>query len=136
MINTMYDMMPAQYRRGLERPAYTFQLITGSTTPSMLSLIRFKPELYLPKIKCPVLAINGSRDIQVSAKENLEGFSNLLKKGGNKDVTVREFAGLNHLFQECKSCTVAEYASLEQTISPEVLEVITKWIQQHTGLQK
>ncbi|MCK7553818.1 hypothetical protein MKQ70_01870 [Chitinophaga sedimenti] len=79
-----------------------------------------------------MLAINGDRDVQVSAKENIEGW----KKAGSKDLTATALPGLNHLFQQCKNCSVSEYGQLEQTISPEVLDIMTKWIQQRTGLQK
>ncbi|UYQ94222.1 alpha/beta fold hydrolase [Chitinophaga horti] len=136
LVNNLYDAMPELYRKGLQKPAFTFQTITSTTSPAMLSIVRFDPALYMPKIKCPVLAINGEKDIQVSAKENIEGWSSGLKKAGNKDVTVHIFPGLNHLFQQCKTCDVQEYAMLEQTISPEVLEMMTKWIQQRTGPQK
>ncbi|HEX2900109.1 MAG TPA: alpha/beta hydrolase, partial [Bacteroidia bacterium] len=51
-----------------------------------------------------------------------------LKAGGNQDVTVQAFPGLNHLFQHCQTCAISEYALLEETFAPEVLEVVGKWI--------
>jgi hypothetical protein len=51
-----------------------------------------------------------------------------LKKGGNKQFTVKQFEGLNHLFQKCTKCTVAEYGELATTIEPEVLETIGDWL--------
>lgn len=136
VIHALYDVLPETLRHGMQKPAFTFQVLTANTTPAMMSLVRFDPALYIPKIKCPVLALNGEKDIQVLSKENLEGWRTLLKKGNNKDATVQELRGLNHLFQACKECIVAEYISLEETISPVVLDTITKWIKQHTGLQK
>lgn len=90
--------------------------------------LRFDPEIYLDKVKCPVLALNGGNDIQVAPKPNLAGIQSALTKGGNTRFTIREMPGLNHLFQHCKKCTVAEYGELEETFSPEVLDIIAGWI--------
>jgi fermentation-respiration switch protein FrsA (DUF1100 family) len=79
-----------------------------------------------------VLAINGEKDIQVSAAENLAGFSRLLKKAGNKDFKTLELPGLNHLFQTSVTGYPGEYATIDETISPAVLQVITNWIKLHT----
>ena len=64
--------------------------------------------------------------------ENLAGFSRLLKKAGNKDFKTLELAGLNHLFQTAVTGNPDEYAMIDETISPAVLQVITDWIKQHT----
>jgi len=90
--------------------------------------LRFKPEEYLSKIKVPLLALNGSKDMNVPAKENLEGIRMSLEKGGNKHFEVVEFEGLNHLFQTAKTGSPAEYSLLEETISPKVLEKISTWV--------
>jgi fermentation-respiration switch protein FrsA (DUF1100 family) len=82
----------------------------------------------LEKVKCPVLAINGSKDLQVPAEINLQTIEKSLKKAGNKKYVVKELTGLNHLFQECKTGSPNEYAEIEQTISPLALETMLKWI--------
>ena len=88
----------------------------------------YDPQPVLQKVKCPVLAINGSADIQVPAVASLQGVETALKKGGNKQFTTKQFEGLNHLFQKCNKCTVAEYGELETTIEPEVLNTIGDWL--------
>ena len=100
--------------------------------PWMQYFIKYNPAPALEKVKCPVLAINGEKDLQVPPKENLEAIKKALTKGGNKKVTTKEFPNLNHLFQECKTGSPDEYATIEQTISPNVLDEITKWIKQQT----
>ena len=90
--------------------------------------IRYNPAPTLEKVKCPVLAVNGSKDLQVPSKENLEAIENALKKGGNTNVTIKEFEGLNHLFQECNTGSPAEYGIIKQTFSPTVLSEISQWI--------
>ncbi len=95
--------------------------------PWMNYFIQYDPTQNLAKIKCPVLAINGGKDIQVIAEPNLSGWE-MIKKNGNKDVTVKEIPGLNHLFQHCDKCTVAEYGELTETISPEILKIMGDWL--------
>jgi alpha-beta hydrolase superfamily lysophospholipase len=88
----------------------------------------YLPARALQKVKCPVLAINGGSDIQVLADANLNGIEKELAKAGNKRVTIKKFEGLNHLFQKCNMCTVAEYGELETTIEPEVLAFLLAWL--------
>jgi len=102
--------------------------LTLLTSPWMMSFIKYNPAYTLEKVKCPVLAINGSKDLQVPASVNLPAIENALKKGGNKNVRVKELPGLNHLFQECTTGLPSEYATIEQTISPVALNEITNWI--------
>ncbi len=98
------------------------------TSPWMLFFLRYNPATALEHVKCPVLAINGEKDLQVPPKENLSAISAALKKNDNTNVTIEELPGLNHLFQECNTGSPMEYESINQTISPVALEIITKWI--------
>jgi len=102
--------------------------ISQLMSPWMLNFIRYNPALMLEKVKCPVLAINGSKDLQVPAGVNLPAIEKALKKGGNKNGTIKELPGLNHLFQECKTGLPKEYAEIDQTMSPVALETIANWI--------
>lgn len=98
------------------------------TSPWMVNFLKFDPVTALEKVKCPVLAINGDKDLQVPADVNINAIKNALAKGGNKKVTAKIVPNLNHLFQECKTGSPDEYASIEQTFSPIALEEISKWI--------
>ena len=101
-------------------------------SPWMQYFIKYNPAPALEKVKCPVLAINGEKDLQVPPKENLEAIKKALTKGGNKRVTTKELPNLNHLFQECKTGSPDEYATIEQTFSPIALTEILKWLQTQT----
>jgi len=90
--------------------------------------LAFDPTPYLKSLHCKVLALNGGKDIQVVASSNLAGIESALKKSKSKNYTVKELPGLNHLFQTCKACTVAEYGQLEETFSPVALEEINNWL--------
>ncbi len=87
----------------------------------------------LRKVKVPVLALNGEKDLQVPLKENLPAIANALKEGGNRQVQTREMAGLNHLFQTARTGSPAEYAQIEETFAPAALQQIGDWINQQAG---
>lgn len=90
--------------------------------------ISIKPSRYLTKIKCPVLALNGEKDMQVTPDENLAAINDALRQAKNTKVTIQKMPDLNHLFQHAEKGSVAEYAKIEETISPEVLQIISSWI--------
>jgi pimeloyl-ACP methyl ester carboxylesterase len=96
--------------------------------PWVSYFMRINPDAYWSKLKIPVLAINGSKDLQVLPKENLAGIKASLEKAKNKHFETQEFPNLNHLFQEANSGLVEEYGQIEQTISPKVLDAMSTWI--------
>jgi fermentation-respiration switch protein FrsA (DUF1100 family) len=101
-------------------------------SPWFRFFLTYEPVGALQKVQCPVLALNGEKDLQVDPKINLEAIARALKAGGNKDFTTVELPKLNHLFQTCKTGTVAEYGQIEETIAPVALERIADWIAKHT----
>jgi fermentation-respiration switch protein FrsA (DUF1100 family) len=86
------------------------------------------PSTFWKKVECPVLALNGEKDLQVAAHENLPAIEKALKSGGNKNIKIVKLPGLNHLFQNCKTGLPGEYGSIEETFSPEALKIIADWI--------
>lgn len=90
--------------------------------------IDYNPCADIQKTECPVMAINGSKDVQVAAKSNLTTIKNLLPTPQNGLNMIKEYPNLNHLFQHSTTGDVSEYGEIEETISPEVLEDIAKWI--------
>jgi fermentation-respiration switch protein FrsA (DUF1100 family) len=95
--------------------------------------LTYDPKPTLKKVKCPVLAINGEKDLQVPAKANLSAIEECLKAGGNKYYTIKELPGLNHLFQPAATGAVSEYGKIEETISPTALKIIGDWVLEQTG---
>jgi len=116
---------------GMSDDDYIKLQVDQITSPWMQYFIKYNPALALEKVNCPVLAINGDKDLQVPSKINLEAIKKALEKGGNKNITTKELPNLNHLFQECETGLPSEYATIEQTFSPQTLAVILEWIQQH-----
>jgi len=101
-------------------------------SPWFRYFLKFNPIEYLVKVKCPVLAINGEKDLQVPPKENLSAIEGALKRSGNKKFLIKELPGLNHLFQTSQYGTIGEYGVIEETISPDALKVITEWLKEIT----
>jgi len=96
--------------------------------PWMRYFLKYDPANTLTKVLIPVLALNGEKDTQVSAEENLEGFHNLLTKAGNKNFKTISLPNLNHLFQYAETGEMTEYFSIQETFSPEVLQIMLDWI--------
>ncbi|MBD2768754.1 alpha/beta fold hydrolase [Hymenobacter sp. BT664] len=107
--------------------------LAAYTSPFYRHLLADRPAVSLPKVRCPVLALGGSKDMQVVAAQNLAATTAALRAGGNRDVTVKELPGLNHLFQTAKTGGPEEYALIEETFAPAALQVIGDWLMQHTA---
>ena len=95
-------------------------------TPWIRWFIDYNPSDNIRKTYCPVFALNGDRDCQVISSQNLTAIERLLPKSTQNQI--KEYSGLNHLFQHCTTGLPAEYGEIEETISPEVLKDIAKWI--------
>jgi fermentation-respiration switch protein FrsA (DUF1100 family) len=108
---------------------YKAALLMTYSSPYFRYFIAMQPEQYALKMRCPVLAIFGEKDIQISAPENAELMRKCLQKANHAHHSrVEIIAGANHLFQKCHECTISEYGQLEETIAPEVLELLFSWI--------
>jgi len=102
--------------------------IKALTSPWVRYFIAYDPAPTLREVKCPVLAINGEKDLQVSPKRNLPAIQKALKEGGNHHVEADELSGLNHLFQTAKTGLPNEYGEIGETMSPVAMERVASWI--------
>ena len=128
----LVDNPKTEIPQGMSSDDFVKLQVTQVVNPWMQYFIKYDPSPALEKVKCPVLALGGEKDLQVPSKENLEAIKNALAKGGNKNVTIKELPNLNHLFQESNTGSPNEYATIEQTFSPIALNEILKWIQAQT----
>ena len=106
--------------------------LAQANTPWYSFFASYDPAPALRELKQPVLALNGSLDVQVFAAHNLPAIGQSLEEGDNNDYQIVKLAGLNHMFQTAKTGSPEEYATIEQTIAPEVLELIAGWIDRHS----
>ncbi|MBX9880399.1 MAG: alpha/beta fold hydrolase [Sphingomonas sp.] len=88
--------------------------------------LHYEPAPTLRKVNCPVLVLQGSKDLQVSAAQNLPAIRTALRK--NQHVEVVELPGLNHLFQSAQTGGPGEYSQIEETIAPAALDMLANWI--------
>lgn len=103
----------------------TIKALQQADTPYIRHFLTVDAGKLLPEIKCPVLALNGTKDTQVDCDAN----TTRIEKGlTNCKHSIKKIDGVNHLFQHCNTGIVTEYQQIEETISPEVLQVVAKWI--------
>jgi pimeloyl-ACP methyl ester carboxylesterase len=102
--------------------------LTHLESPWFRYLLALDPAVALRQVKCPVLAMDGEKDTQVDAAQNLTAIQRALEAGGNKNFEIVKFPWLNHLFQTAKTGAPSEYGDIEETIAPVALEKMTSWI--------
>lgn len=122
-LGTAYDNAPESFDK-LSSPRLQFIMgnIMFMNNVWMREFLAFQTADYLIKLELPILAIHGEKDVQVTPKTNSDGFANY------PNVERKIMPGLNHLMQTCDMCTMQEYGAIEETLSPEVLRVISEWI--------
>lgn len=98
------------------------------SSPAFRFLATFDPATSLRQITVPTLVLGGERDLQVSPTQNLAPIEAALRAAGNKEFTIRLFPKLNHLLQTAETGSPAEYAVIEETMAPAVLEAIADWV--------
>lgn len=108
--------------------AYIHDQFQRLHSPWFRFYLPYDPGMVLQKVTCPVLAINGEKDVQVTPKENLRAIIRALKAGGNKNYLVKELLNLNHLLQTAETGNISEYGKIEETMSPTALQIIGDWI--------
>jgi pimeloyl-ACP methyl ester carboxylesterase len=97
-------------------------------TPWIRFFLTYDPKPTLMQVHCPVLVINGEKDLQVGADVNLPAIEGALRAGGNRHYTIQKLPGLNHLFQTSKTGAISEYGQIEETIAPVALQLMGDWI--------
>ncbi len=105
--------------------------VRQATGPWYRYQVAFDPAPYFARVKVPVLALNGDRDLMVDY-HGLAAAATALRQAGNRDVTTQVLPGLNHLLQPCHTCLTNEYNDLDTTLDPGVLRLVGDWLTRHT----
>ncbi|HLO80845.1 MAG TPA: alpha/beta fold hydrolase [Chitinophagaceae bacterium] len=132
-LKTSYQKLPDSIKKQTGTESAFIAQFSSMNTAWMKYFLTYDPAIALQQLKIPVLALNGSKDLQVSPAQNLPAIEKALKKAGNKNYTVKELPNLNHLFQECKTGAPGEYSEIEQTMSPVLLNEVANWIKKQAG---
>ena len=106
----------------------TEQTVGELASPWMYYYLKYDPTEAIVKTNCPALLLNGSKDLQVLASQNLPAYEKIINEYGKVNMTLHEMPDLNHLFQHCETGSPNEYFTIDETISPEVLEMIVKFV--------
>src|SRR5207245_1588373 len=114
-------------------PAAVQAQVRMMVSPWFRFYLDYDPLPALQKTACPLLALNGEKDLQVSPKENLAKIQKALQDGGNKDFQTIELPGLNHLLQHAPAGLPNEYGEILETMAPEALNAVSDWVLKHTA---
>ncbi|MGB9180748.1 MAG: alpha/beta hydrolase [Pyrinomonadaceae bacterium] len=136
LMSAEQDRVITEQKKKVEQLQSLLQAQTAMMlTPWFRYILNYDPRPTLMKVQVPVLAINGERDLQVPAKEDLAGIEEALKAGGNRNFKTVMLPNLNHLFQTSETGAPSEYGDIEETIAPIALQTIGDWIVAHTKKQ-
>jgi pimeloyl-ACP methyl ester carboxylesterase len=102
------------------------ETVAEMNNPWINWFIDYDPSDDIRQTRCPVFALNGDRDCQVISTLCLPAFQRLLPT--SKKNRIKQYPGLNHLFQHSATGVPTEYGEIEETIAPEVLSDIAEWI--------
>lgn len=102
--------------------------IASLMTPWVRAFLSLDPASFLAKVHVPVLALNGTKDLQVPADQDLAAIGAALKAGGNTRYRLAALDGLNHLFQHAATGLPQEYGTITETFAPEALAAVRDWI--------
>jgi uncharacterized protein len=122
------EILKSLLPEGTDLDEFINQQVEGSLRPWSHFFFNHDPADELRTITIPVLSLIGSQDVQVPAAMNHPPIRQALEEAGNRNFTIKELPGLNHMFQESDTGNMSEYAKIEQTFSPVALDEIAGWI--------
>jgi pimeloyl-ACP methyl ester carboxylesterase len=129
-LRALYDGLSAGDRAGIDGAGGFDAIASQLLTPWHRAAMSLDPREYLARVRVPVLALLGDRDMQVPPDATVPELKKSL--AGDRDVTIRRLPGLNHLFQTAQTGSPDEYATIEETMSPTVLSLVSGWVVDHT----
>jgi len=122
------------YQLAGDKEAAIQTVFASTKSPWMVEFLKLDPRVALAQVRCPVLALNGTKDLQVDADQNLTEIERVLREE-RVDVTATRCEGLNHLFQPADTGAVAEYASIETTFDESTMRDIAAWVRSKMGAE-
>jgi len=129
VMERQFSELPEEDKKAIgDADEYIKNQLAKIMTPWFRFFLCYDPAPALEQVTCPVLALNGEKDLQVDPAQNLGGIEAALKKAGNSNFKVKKLEGLNHLFQTCEAGTPSEYGKIEETFSPVALKEVSDWI--------
>ena len=106
-------------------------LLSKDNSLWMKSALDMNFSKFLPLIKCPVMALSGSNDLNVPAEFNMLSLQNGLPH--NSKNVIKIYPGLNHLFQHSPTGNPLDDVNIDETMSEEVMNDVCMWINKVTN---
>ena len=106
-------------------------LLSQDSGPWMKAFLNMDFSQFLKSVKCPVMALGGSNDLNVPAEFNMKVLKSKLPSN-SKDF-IKIYPGLNHLFQHSSTGNPLDYVNIEETMSEEVMNDVCTWINKVTN---
>ena len=106
-------------------------IIEQLSSSEIVNILKYDPKVCFKEIHCPVLALNGTKDLQIPCNENLSAILEGITANGNKKVTIKAYDNLNHLFQTAETGLPSEYGAISETFNDGVLKDIANWLLGH-----
>lgn len=130
--------LPREQQQALGDPDVFAQAIAAQELAALRSdwyrdLLVHNPAEDWARVRVPVLAVFGGRDVQVDAEQNKAALQAALAGAGNRDVTVVVLPDANHLFQRAVTGGLDEYAVLPMEFHPRLLPAISDWLAARVG---
>jgi pimeloyl-ACP methyl ester carboxylesterase len=127
-LKTVWDSIPKKLLDGSTLGELNTQMTAFFDSEWARQFLAFESATYLQKINLPFLIINGSKDVQVPATANQDAFKANMTPQSLQKSSFYILEGANHLFQKCQTCSLSEYATLEQSLDPMLMERVRAWI--------
>ena len=127
-LKTVWDSLPKKLLDGASIEDLTVQMTAFFNNEWARQFLAFESAAYLQQINLPFLVINGSKDVQVPAIANQAAFKANMSAQSLQKSRFSIVEGANHLFQQCQTCSLSEYATLEQTLDPMLITQVRAWI--------
>lgn len=132
-----YFLSDGKEEEASEDAIQSFEMYNAAANnPWMLRFLRIDPREYWSGVACPILAVNGDKDLQVQGGANLRAISFAVRRGGNTQVQTKLFAEHNHLFQQTETGAISEYGKLNETLSEEVSTYVIAWMKEQMAREK
>lgn len=83
---------------------------------------------FLSKLKCPVFALTGDKDLYVVYPNDFNRAKELIKSNAGIESTFKVYPSVNHMFQTCETGLYDEISQIRETMNEQVMADIADWI--------
>lgn len=132
-MNEALDHLPEDYK---QYGAPWRKQVPKLQSPWLRFFVSYDPSVALEKVHCPVLALFGEKDMTIDPNQNASAMKSAFSHGHNRNAKVKVLPGLNYLFQKANTGLAAEYAGINETMAPAVLEMIESWISKEADVKE